>query len=479
MSIMPKNKRVPETEDELMVKALYSAEAEKAVLGCMLAQPGEVIEEAINVPIEEGDFFVPAHQIIFRCLVEMYEEGESIDVMTLNQWLTDRLEGGRTLAERAGAPGILAEILVGFATHLNVASYFRIVKEKAILRALERVARELKADVIGMPDSVGEVLGRAESALTGVIDSVRYHSDADFGMEIEEAALSILEHADSGGGLRGLPTGFKKMDELTMGWIAGELIVVAARPGKGKTGLMLAFIKTLVENQFNVETASYDIPGRPVQMFSMEMRRTELYMRLYAMKAGVGLTNILTGSIGESERGRIKSAQSAMSRWPIFIDDTPRMDIALLRARARRAVRKNKVTAIFVDYLQLMKSRKYPRDPQNELADISGQLKAIAMENEVPVIALAQLSRKADEGDKEDEPQMSHIKGSGAIEQDADKIILLHQDTNADRRSKQSDNVKHYKAILAKHRNGKQGSVEMDFQAWKVYFTEADMWNRT
>lgn len=455
-----------ETREQKEVRMLYSEDAEKAVLGCMMANHDEVIEEVIEMPLREEDFFVPAHKIVFSALIEMHTEGEAIDVMTLHQKLTDT-----HVAERAGSPGILADLMTGYASHLNVQTYMMIVKKKSLLRSLERAATSLKKDIQENADTPIEVLFRAENSITEIIDTAEIHHEANFGMEIEEVALSIFEHAEAGGGLRGLRTGFKKMDELTMGWIAGDLIIVAARPGKGKTGLALAFIKTLVEDQFNIESGHYDIPGVPIQIFSAEMRRYELYMRLYSMKAGVGLTDILTGDLSEGAKGKIVTAQNEMTRWPIFIDDTSNMDVDLLRARSKRAVRKHKVRAIFVDYLQLLKSRKYPKDRQNEVAYVSRTLKQIAMENDVPMIALAQLNRK-DADDEDKEPHIANIRDSGAIEQDADKIILLHEDKNADRLIKASDNLKHYRAILAKHRNGKQGRVELDFEAWKVLFTE-------
>lgn len=450
---------------------VYSDDAEKAIIGCMISQPREVIEEAIDLPLRQDDFFVAANQIMYGLLCKMWEDGEAIEMMVIHQRLEDWKEGGSSMADRLGSPGILAEYSVSFASHLNVGSYFRIVKDKSFLRKMKAATEGIQKDISEMPDSVASVVERAESAISAVIDENIIHTEANFGMEIQEAALSIFEHADAGGGLRGLRTGFKKMDELTMGWIKGDLIIVAARPGKGKTGLMLAFIKTLVEDQFNIENGHYDIDGEAVQIFSAEMRRHELYMRLYSMKAGVGLQNILTGALSELARGKITTAQNEMARWPIKIDDTSNMDVDLLRARARRAVRKHGVKAIFVDYLQLLKSRKYPKDRQNEVAYVSRTLKHIAMENDVPVIALAQLNRK-DAGDDDIEPHIANIRDSGAIEQDADKIILLHEDKNADRVIKANDNLKHYRAILAKHRNGKQGRVELDFEAWKVLFTE-------
>lgn len=458
-----------ESDDKLQTKALYSQEAEEAVLGCMLSQPDEVILEMVSFPLTEDDFFVPANKVIYRTLVKMHEEGDKIDVMLVHQQLdVDKV------AQEVNSPGILAQLLVAFATHLNVRSYALIVRKKAVLRTLLNACSAIVQDATARPDAIAEVLDNAENTIFDTAQQQIVGSDeSSFGIEIEEAMLGIMEHADAGGGLRGLPTGFKKLNDLTTGWNPGELIVVAARPGKGKTGLALAFIKTILENKFNVENGTHDIPGDAVQMFSLEMTRQDLYMRFYAMMAGVNLMDIMTGDLTENDRGKIAGAKEKMAYWKFFIDDTPRLDIDLIRSRTRRAKRKHNIAAMVLDYVQLAKSRKYPRDRQNEVAYISGTCKEIARENGIPVIILAQLNRN-DATDEEKEPHIANIRDSGAIEQDADKIILLHELKNADRLKRATDSVKHYQAILAKHRNGRQGKVDMDFQAWRVFFTEVD-----
>lgn len=452
------------------VKVLYSEDAEASVLGCMIMYPDEVIEEVINLDITRRDFFIPANQIVFGVIIDLYEEGMKIDSTTLHQRLEDRGN-----AKEIGSPGCLATYLVSYSSPLAIGSYFAILKKKTMLRMLEGATSFIRNDIIQNPERALDVLDRAEAKITEVCDSVNVHAEVNFGMEIEEAALSIFEHADTGGGLRGLPTGFKNLDALTNGWIDGDLIIIAARPGKGKTGLMMSHIRTLVEDQFNVETGSHDLPGFPIQMFSLEMRRKELYQRMYAAKARVGLDHIIDGNLQEDDRKRIAWAQQEMCKWPIYIDDTPGMDIALVRSRTRRAKRKYGIRAMFIDYLQLCKSRRYPGNRQNEVADISGQLKQIARENEIPVICLAQLNRK-DTEDEDAKPRMVNIRDSGAIEQDADKVILLHAYAPGATKRPTNPGVVHYDAILDKHRNGKRGTVEMDFLSYRVEFTEARTW---
>lgn len=461
-----------ESEEQLMARQLYSAEAEKAVLGSMLAQPDEVIEEIIAAEAEKDFFFVPSHQIVFRAIMSTYESGEPIEVMIIHQWLADK-----DYADDVGSPGILAELLTGFANHLSVGSYIRILREKKTLRDLAEEAKARIKDILEMPDSVASVLDRAEKGLGDILERSVIRVESDFGMEIQESSLAIFDHADRGGGMQGLPTGFKKMDELTQGWKPGELIVIGARPGKGKSALMLKNVMAIV-GQFNEQTGSYDLPGQPVDVTTLEMTREEMYERMFSIMSGVSLNDIMLGNLGDAARAKISAARDIMSNWPLHLSDEPHMDVDLLRSRAKRMKRTKGVVALFVDYLQLLQSRKFSRDRVNEVAYVARRLKHIAMENGIPVIALAQLNRK--DADKEDvEPHISHLKESGEIEQSANKVILLHQHaatSEAHRKRAPKSGVVCCTAIAAKQRNGKMGRVDLDFHAYRVTFESADEW---
>lgn len=456
-----------------MARQLYSPEAEQAVLGSMLSQPDEVIEEVMAAEVDKDFFFVPSNQIVFKAIMGTYGDGEPVEVMIIHQWLADK-----GYADEVGSPGILAELLTSFANHLNVGSYIRILREKKTLRDLAEEAKARIKDILAMPDSVASVLDRAEKGLGDILERASVRVESDFGMEIQEASLSIFDHADKGGGMQGLPTGFKKMDELTLGWMPGELIVLGARPGKGKSALMLKNIIAVAGGQFNPDNGNYELPGAPVDVITLEMTRDEMYQRLFSIMSGVSLNDIMLGNLGEAARAKISAARDTMSTWPLSIEDEPHMDIDLLRARAKRMKRTKGIVALFVDYLQLLQSRKYARDRVNEVAYVTRMLKRIAMENGIPVIALAQLNRK--DADKEEvEPHISHLKESGEIEQSANKVILLHQhsaSSEAHRKRAPKPGVVCCTAIAAKQRNGKMGRVDLDFHAYRVTFESADEW---
>ena len=455
-----------------MARQLYSVQAEQAVLGSMLSQPDEVIEEIIEGEIEKDFFFVPSNQIVFGAVMATYAAGKPVEAMIIHQWLADK-----GYAEEVGSPGILAELLTGFGSHHNVGSYIRILREKKTLRDLAEEAKARIKDILEMPDSVASVLDRAEKGLGDILERATIREESDFGMEIQESSLAIFDHADQGGGMQGLPTGFKKLDELTLGWRPGELIVIGARPGKGKSALMLSHVMAIV-GRFNDQTGNHDLPGQPVDVITLEMTRGEMYERLYSIMSGVSLNDIMLGNLGEASRAKIAAARDIMSNWPLHLQDEPNLDVDLLRSRTKRMKRTKGIVALFVDYLQLLQSRKYSRDRVNEVAYVTRTLKKIAMENEIPVIALAQLNRK--DADKEEvEPHISHLKESGEIEQSANKVILLHQhsvNSEAHRKRAPKSGVVCCTAIAAKQRNGKMGRVDLDFHAYRVTFSEADEW---
>lgn len=461
-----------ESEEQLMARQLYAEEIEIAVLGCMLLNPGEVMEEIVHQEIEEADFFVPQHKIVFRAMMELHQEEEGIDGTILHRWFVDN-----KYDKELDILAFIGTIYGASVITAHLGTYLRKLKDKRLLREMDRTVTDIKRDMLNMPDTSTSVLERAESAFTQIWDRVTARSESEFGMEIQEASLSIFDHADRGGGMRGLPTGFKKMDELTQGWKPGELIVIGARPGRGKSALMLKNI-IAIAGSFNERTGNYDLPGQPVHVETLEMTRGEMYERMYSIMSGVSLNDIMLGNLGESARAKILAARDTMSTWPLSIEDEPHMDIDLLMARAKRMKRTKGIAALFVDYLQLLQSRKYSRDRVNEVAYVTRMLKLIAMENGIPVIALAQLNRK--DADKEEvEPHISHLKESGEIEQSANKVILLHQhsaSSEAHRKRAPKPGVVCCTAIAAKQRNGKMGRVDLDFHAYKVTFEDADEW---
>jgi replicative DNA helicase len=462
----PSKRNRPGASTEMISPAvLYSAEAEKAVLGCMMAQPAEVINDA-TVALLKEDFFVPAHQEIFGALREMYNNSQAIDVMTIHQWLTDR-----KMAEAVGSPGILAELLVGFATHLNVGSYIQIVKEKSLLRCLQSACSNIVADIADMPDSVAEVLDRAETAIFHVTNLGLTQSTVPAREEIDKAIKLIETFQTRKGHLQGLPTGFHKLDELTAGWKSGEMIVLAARPGQGKTALALTFAKHALDQRYDEATDAWRKPGHSVGMFSLEMTNEQLMLRLLASHASERLQDIRQGTLDEHALQKLRLVAADMKEWPLYLDDSSFLTINQLRGKARRMKDRYGIEMLVIDYLQLLRSESAQAkdNRQNEVAEISRGIKALAKELEIPIIILAQLNRRSEEAGKgKNEPALHNLRESGAIEQDADVVLLLHRpdaEKDEDGNERQVGPVIPYSLNIAKQRNGPTDKLDILFHA--------------
>jgi replicative DNA helicase len=459
----PKTKRRSGPAGEaLSPTVLYSAEAEKAVLGCMMAQPAEVINDA-TVALSKEDFFVPAHQEIFGAMREMYNSSQAIDVMTIHQWLTDR-----KLAEAVGSPGILAELLVGFATHLNVGSYIQIVKDKSLLRCLQLACSTIVQDIVDMPDSVPSVLDRAETAIFQVTHQGLTNSTVTAREEIDRALALIENFQNRKGHLHGLPTGFHKLDEMTAGWKAGEMIVLAARPGQGKTALALTFARHALDQRYDEASDSWKKPGHPVGMFSLEMTNEQLMLRLLAAYGSESLQRIRQGDLDEHSMQKLRMVAADMKEWPLYLDDSSFLTINQLRGKARRMKDRFGINLLVIDYLQLLRSESSQAkdNRQNEVAEISRGIKALAKELSIPIIILAQLNRRSEES--KSEPALHNLRESGAIEQDADVVMLLHRKDSGkddDGNERPVGPVIPYSLNIAKQRNGPTDSLDILFHA--------------
>ncbi len=441
---------------------MYSAEAEKAVLGCMIAQPDEVINDA-TVTLLKDDFFVPAHKEIFDALRAMYNSSQAIDVISVHQFLTDR-----KLAEAVGSPGILAELLVGFATHLNVGSYIRIVKEKSLLRSLQAACSTIVQDIAEAPDSVAAVLDRAESAIFHVTNLGLTNSTVPAREEIDKAIALIERFQSRKGHLQGLPTGFHKLDEVTAGWKAGEMIVLAARPGMGKTALALTFARRALEQRYDEASDAWKKPGHAVGMFSLEMTNEQLMLRLLASYGSESLGRIRAGDLDEHAMQKLRLVAADMREWPLYLDDSSFLTINQLRGKARRMKDRFGIEMLVIDYLQLLRSESAQAkdNRQNEVAEISRGIKALAKELSIPIIILAQLNRKSEEARQE--PALHNLRESGAIEQDADVVMLLHRpdpEKDEDGNERQVGPVIPYNLIIAKQRNGPTEKLDILFHA--------------
>jgi replicative DNA helicase len=457
-------KRRPSTTDpEAIMAPLYSAEAEKAVLGSMLARPDVVIDE-VSDGLAKDDFFVPSHQEIYEAINALHNSGKAIDITTLHQYLADR-----KLAEVVGSPGILAELAAGLATHLNVGSYVSIVKEKSLLRHLQHACANISQSVQDNQDSVTGVLDNAEREIFQVTNRGLTNSTVTAKTEIEKAIQLIENYQKNRGRLFGIPTGFHRLNELTTGWHGGEMIVLAARPGIGKTALALTFARHAMDARYDEKLDNWVKPGYCVGMFSLEMTNQQLMLRMLASYASESLQRIRQGDLDDQAMQKLCMIGEDMKQFPLVLDDSSFLTINQLRGKTRRMKQQYKIDMLVIDYLQLLRSESEQAkdNRQNEVAEISRGIKALAKELDIPIIVLAQLNRKSEEG--KTEPALHNLRESGAIEQDADMVLLLHREDGAD--SEESNGaalppgVKKYKLIIAKQRNGPTDNLEIHFQS--------------
>ena len=436
--------------DEFERTPPHDIAAEQCVLGGMLLSK-DAISDVIEV-IRPHDYYRPAHQVIHEIMLDLYGRGEPADAVTVADELTRRGEIGRV----GGAP-YLHTLIASVPTAANAGYYARIVRERAILRRLvEAGTRIVQFGYAGDADA-DELVDRAQAEVYAVTErrtTEDYLSLAD----IMPGALDEIEAIGSrGGAMTGVPTGFADLDSLTNGLHPGQMIVIAARPAMGKSTLALDFaraasIKTQLTTAF----------------FSLEMGRNEITMRLLSAEARVGLQTMRTGQMSDDDWTRLARRMSEVADAPLFIDDSPNMSMMEIRAKCRRLKQRHDLKMVIIDYLQLMSSPKRTENRQQEVSEMSRSLKLLAKELEVPVIALSQLNRGPEQR-TDKKPQLSDLRESGSIEQDADMVILLHREDVYERESPRAGEAD---LIVAKHRNGPTTTVTVAFQGHYSRFVD-------
>ncbi|MEM1057717.1 MAG: replicative DNA helicase [Verrucomicrobiota bacterium] len=449
---------------EILTQPLYSAEAEKAVLGSMMVRPEIVVDEVVET-LNEKSFFVPAHQLVFAAVSTMHANGMAIDMTTIHQYLSDKKQ-----LEAVGGLGYLAEIINGFTTHLNVGSYVEIVKGKSLLRHLQDACANIAQEISDQQDSVPKILDRAEKEIFEVTNLGLTNTTSTARDEIDKAIALIENFTKRKGQMFGIPTGFQRLNDLTTGWQKGDMIVLAARPGVGKTALALTFAKNAMDSRYDQELDNWVKPGYGVGMFSLEMTNEQLMLRLIASYASESLQRIRSGELDDHALEKIKMIGEDMKDYPLVLDDSSFLTINQLRGKARRMKKNYNIDLLMIDYLQLLKSDsdQAKDNRQNEVAEISRGIKALAKELEIPIIVLAQLNRKSEEG--KSEPALHNLRESGAIEQDADMVMLLHRpDPEPD--AEPSWTIP-YQLIIAKQRNGPTDKLDLQFQAQYTRFDD-------
>ncbi len=418
-----------------------SLEAEVSVLGGILLE-NEALTRVLEV-IREGDFYREAHRKIFSAILELFERNEPADLITLSEVLRRRGD-----FEEVGGIEYLNSLVNSVPTAANISYYAKIIKEKSILRKLIHRATEIISQGYGAAGDVDDFLDRAEHSIFEISeDRVRpsFHPIKDI---IKSSFKTIEKLYEKRQLITGVPTGFTRLDELTSGFQPSDLIIVAGRPSMGKTALAL-----------NIAQHAAIEARVPAAIFSLEMAKEQLALRMLCSEAKVDAHRLRGGFLGESDWPKLTRAAGNLSEAPLFIDDTPALTALEMRAKSRRLKMEHNLGLIIVDYLQLMRGRADSDTREQEISDISRSLKSLAKELTVPVIALSQLNRRVEErGDRR--PQLADLRESGAIEQDADVIIFLYRDEVY---NKSDDNKGKAEIIIGKQRNGPTGKFELAF----------------
>jgi len=421
----------------------HNLEAERSVLGAILVH-NEAFNTAAQV-IDGRDFYRDAHRRIFDRMVALSERGEAIDFITLKEELS---RGGEL--EEVGGPAYVASLVDGVPRATNVEYYARIVKEKATLRNLIYAANKILTNAYEADQESDLILDEAESSIFAVADDRLKAGFVPMRDLVNESFPKIEQLFEHKRLVTGVPTGFIDLDEMTRGLQGGDLVIIAARPSMGKTSLVL-----------NVAQHVAVQSEHSVGFFSLEMSKESLFIRLLTSEAQIDSHRLMSGHIAERDYSRISQALETLSGMRLFIDDTANIGVLEMRAKSRRLQAEHGLTLLVVDYIQLMSARGRFENRTLELASISRSLKGLAKELNVPIVVLSQLSR-APESRSDHRPQLSDLRESGALEQDADVVILIYRDDVYNRDPNNPD-AGTAELIVAKQRNGPTGIVRLAF----------------
>lgn len=436
--------------DEPLMKrvAPHSIEAEQSVIGSMLMDREAII--AASEIVTASDFYQTQYGIMFETMVELFNEGKPVDLITLQ----DRLKE-KDVPPEVSSLDFVRDIITTVPTSANVRSYANIVREKAVLRKLIRINEEIANTCYAGKEPLDQILATTEKT---VFDLLQSRGGGEF-VPIRQVALNVLEKIEvaskSQGSVTGIPTGFIDLDYKTSGMQPSDLVLIAARPSMGKTAFVLNLVDHVAVRK-----------GLPCMVFSLEMSKEQLVNRMLAMESNVDAQKLRNGNLTDSDWDAVVEGISVIGNSNLIIDDTPGISITELRSKCRKMKLEHGLSMIIIDYLQLMSgSGKSSDNRQQEISEISRSLKALAREMNAPVLALSQLSR-ACETRTDHRPMLSDLRESGAIEQDADVVMFLYRD---DYYNKDTDTPNIAEVIIAKQRNGPIGTVNL---LWQPEFTK-------
>ena len=426
----------------------HNLEAERCVLGAIL-----IHNDAFNVAaelVDADDFFREAHRRVFDKMVDLNERQQAIDFVTLK----DELSRSGDLDE-VGGPAYISSLADGVPRSTNVEHYARIVKEKATLRNLIYSASKIAASAYSAEDDADTVLDRAEHEIFSIAEDQIHTGFVPLSELVQDGFSTIEKLQKHKSVVTGVPTGFADIDEMTSGLQPQDLVIIAARPSMGKTAFALN-----IAHHVGTKT------DRNVGIFSLEMSKEQLFLRLLTSEAQIDNTRFRTGMLSDADYSKLSEAMGRLSDAKIFIDDSPGLGVLEMRAKSRRLKAERGLDLIIVDYLQLMQGRGRFENRNQELASISRALKNLAKEIDVPVVALSQLSR-APESRSDHRPQLSDLRESGALEQDADVVMFIFRE---DMYEETPANQNTAEIIVGKQRNGPTGLVKLAFLKQQTRF---------
>ncbi len=433
---------MPEVASERVLP--HSLDAEKSVLGAILIH-NEAFNHAAEI-LDGQDFFRDAHRRIFNSMVALSERNDAIDFITVKEELS---RSGQL--DEVGGPAYIASLADGVPRSANVEYYARIVKEKSTLRSLIHSANKILAEAYDAEQEPDLLLDEAERAIFAIAEDRIRAGFVPLRDLVQGSFATIEKLQQNKGAITGVPSGFHDLDEMTTGFHPGDLVVIAARPSMGKTSFVL-----------NIAQHVGTHTSMTVGFFSLEMSKEQLFMRLLTSEARIDAHRFRTGFLNEKDYGRLSQALGTLAEARVFIDDSASIGVLEMRAKARRLKAEHGLDVLIIDYLQLMQGRGRFESRQQEVSAISRSLKGLAKELACPIIALSQLSR-APEGRTDHRPQLSDLRESGAIEQDADVVCFIYRPEVYDRNETRPEDQGVAEIIIGKQRNGPIGSVKLSF----------------
>lgn len=427
----------------------HNLDAERAVLGCMLSSPAALVRGADMLTAE--DFYSAAHREIFEAMTRLMENSSNVDLLMVCEEL-ERVH----MLDAVGSVEYVSDLPRSVPSTVNLDTYIAIVETKSMLRALAQTGNIIATRALEASDDAQEIVEDAEKRIFEV--SMRRQSDRLRHIKdlVLETYTKMGDSARFKGGLSGVPTGFFLLDRMTFGLQPSDLVIVAGRPSMGKTSFAMNIAQFAATNQ------------RSVVVFSLEMSREQLVRRLLCAQAGVDMDKVRTGTIDEDEYMRLAQAMTQLADSQMYIDDTSGISVAEMRSKCRKLKLEKGLDLVLIDYLQLMSGPQHVENRQQEIAVITRSIKGMARELDVPVILLSQLSR-APESRADKRPMLADLRESGAIEQDADVVVLLYRKAFYE---EDADNIA--EAIVAKHRNGKTGTIRLAWQGEHTRFVNLD-----